>query len=159
VVRIFSLIRKEIPSVLLMVGDGPEWHHAHRVAHELGVQDKVLFLGQQEKVVELLSVSDLLLLPSLQESFGLVALEAMACEVPVIASLTGGLPEVVVNGETGYLFPPDRLDDMAEKAVTLLGDPDLYRRLAAAGRQRAVKLFHHERIVPEYEEYYREVLA
>lgn len=159
VVRIFHLVRQEIPSVLLMVGDGPEWHHAYRVAHELGVEGKVLFLGQQERVVELLSVSDLMLLPSLQESFGLVALEAMACEVPVIASLTGGLPEVVADGETGYLLPPDRLKEMAEKAVAVLSDPSLYSRLAAAGRQRAVELFHHEKIVPEYEEYYREVLA
>ena len=119
-------IRKRVPARLLLVGDGPDLRAANRLARELGIWNLVDAVGAQEEVLPLLSISDLFLLPSAQESFGLAALEAMACEVPVIASRVGGLPEVIEDGVTGFLHPPDALDEMAESGVNLLTDPDLH---------------------------------
>ena len=107
-------------------------------------------IGETQDVVGLLSISDLFLLPSLQESFGLSALEAMACGVPVVASNVGGLPEVVVDGVTGFLHPPSDVERMAESAIRILSDPALHARLAAAGQQLAVERFSADRIVPQY---------
>src|SRR5262249_11258389 len=112
VVEIFARVRRERPARLLMVGDGPDLDAAVRTAKGLGVSDDVTFLGEQDVVVPLLSVSDVFLLPSMQESFGLAALEAMACEVAVVASRVGGLPEVIEDGVTGFLYDPHDLDGM-----------------------------------------------
>jgi N-acetyl-alpha-D-glucosaminyl L-malate synthase BshA len=158
VVDIFARIAHEVPSRLLMVGDGPELGEATQRAKALGVADQVHFLGEQDQVLPLLSISDVFLLPSSQESFGLAALEAMACEVPVIASRVGGLPEVIDHGISGFLHPPQDLDGMARSAVLLLTDPSLRRGIVAAARRTVHERFCDEEIVPVYEAYYEEVI-
>jgi N-acetyl-alpha-D-glucosaminyl L-malate synthase BshA len=151
VLRIFDRIRRAVPSRLLLVGDGPEVGTAHRLSRQLGITELLHVVGAQEEVVPLLSISDLFLLPSAQESFGLAALEAMACQVPVVASRVGGLPEVIEHGITGYLHPPDALDDMAASAVMLLTDEQQHRAVATAACQRVRVHFCVERVVPMYE--------
>ena len=158
VVRIFDAIRKRVPARLLLVGDGPDLRAANRLARDLGIWNLVDAVGAQEEVLPLLSISDLFLLPSAQESFGLAALEAMACEVPVIASRVGGLPEVIEEGVTGFLHPPDALDEMAESGVNLLTDPDLHARIAAAACRRVRHHFCVERVVPMYERCYADAV-
>lgn len=158
VVDVFDRVRRRIPARLLLVGDGPELATAHRLVRERNLSPLVDALGAQEEVVPLLSASDLFLLPSSQESFGLAALEAMACEVPVIASRVGGVPEVVEDGVTGLLHPPDATDEMAESAIALLTDPARYWAFAQAARRRVVERFSTDRIVPLYEECYRRAL-
>jgi N-acetyl-alpha-D-glucosaminyl L-malate synthase BshA len=158
VMQVFDRIRQRVPARLLLVGDGPETGTAHRLARELGIAGLVHELGAQEEIVPLLSVSDLLLLPSAQESFGLAALEAMACEVPVVASNVGGLPEVIDHGVTGFLHPLDALDDMAASAVRLLTDERLHRDISAAACRRVNEHFSVERVVPMYETCYESVL-
>jgi N-acetyl-alpha-D-glucosaminyl L-malate synthase BshA len=142
-----------------MVGDGPELGEATRLAQTLGVAADVEFLGEQEEILPLLSASDVFLLPSAQESFGLAALEAMACEVPVVASRVGGLPEVIDHGVSGFLHAPTDLDGMAESALRLLTDAELHRRAAEAGRRTAHERFCDVNIVPMYETYYEEILS
>jgi N-acetyl-alpha-D-glucosaminyl L-malate synthase BshA len=159
VVEVFARICREIPAQLLLVGDGPDLVEALQRSRAVGVGDAVHFLGEQDQVLPLLSVSDVFLLPSAQESFGLAALEAMACEVPVVASRVGGLPEVIAHGENGFLHPPDDLDAMARSALTLLTDPQLHRRLGTAARRTVHERFCDVKIVPIYEAYYEEVLA
>jgi glycosyltransferase involved in cell wall biosynthesis len=129
-----------------------------RMVHERGLACDVEALGEQDQVVPLLSVSDLFLLPSAQESFGLAALEAMACQVPVVASRVGGLPEVVEDGVSGYLCEPEDVDGMAKAAVTLLTDPQMHARFAKAGLDRVRQHFCAGRVVPQYEAYYQEVI-
>jgi L-malate glycosyltransferase len=158
VMGVFNRIRQEVPSRLLLVGDGPELGTAYRLAREFGIAPLVHSLGAQEEVVPLLSISDLFLLPSAQESFGLAALEAMACEVPVVASRVGGLPEVIEHGVTGFLHPPDALDEMAESGVMLLRDQALHRAIAQAAYARVRTDFCAEKIVPMYEECYESVM-
>lgn len=158
VVDIFAAVNKEVPARLLMVGDGPEGPAVHRYISSRGLADRVNFLGKQERVVELLSISDLCLLPSEKESFGLVALEAMACGVPVIASLTGGLPEVVRDGETGFLLPVGNVEAMACKAVQILTDFSLWSRMSEKCVSHALENFHIDRIVAEYEKLYADVI-
>jgi len=158
-VEVFRRIHAVVPSRLLMVGDGPDLAEAAEQAKAAGLGDAVRFLGDQEQVVPLLSASDLFLMPSAQESFGLAALEAMACEVPVVASSVGGVPELVEDGVTGILCPPDNLAAMADASIRLLTDDALHRRMAQASRKRAVERFTDTRIVPMYEDYYDEVLA
>jgi N-acetyl-alpha-D-glucosaminyl L-malate synthase BshA len=159
VIEIFARVRSKVPARLLMVGDGPDLAEASQLARTLGVADDVDFLGEQEQVVPLLSLADVFLLPSVQESFGLAALEAMACEVPVVASNVGGLPEVIENGVSGFLHPPGDLDAMAQSTVRLLTDAALHRRTAEAGRASAKRRFCDDKIVPLYETYYEEALA
>ena len=159
VVKIFRQIRDKVRAKLLLVGDGPDLSTACRLARELGLAGEFEALGEQEQVVSLLSVADLCLLPSAQEGFGLVALEAMASEVPVVASRVGGLPEFIEHGVTGFLHPPDDLHSMAESSLALLTDPDLHRRVAAAARRTVRKSFCADAIVPQYEAYYAEVLS
>lgn len=158
VVEIFAKINQEVPSHLLFVGDGPELMTIEKQAKDLGLKDRVHFLGKQERIVELLSIADLFLLPSEKESFGLVALEAMACCVPVIASAVGGLPELVEDGVCGYLSPVGDVDKMAKDSIKLLSDSKLHKKTAAAARKRAIDLFHCNQIVSQYEDYYNKFL-
>jgi N-acetyl-alpha-D-glucosaminyl L-malate synthase BshA len=159
VVEVFARIRREHPARLLMVGDGPDLVQAIGLARTLGVEDDVQFLGEQDQLVALLSASDVFLLPSSQESFGLAALEAMACEVPVVASDAGGLPELIEHGVSGYLHPLDDLEGMAQSALRLVTDERQHHRIAEAARRTAHERFCDVRIVPMYETYYDEVLA
>jgi N-acetyl-alpha-D-glucosaminyl L-malate synthase BshA len=157
VVKVFAKVREHIPSKLLLVGDGPERQNTEMLCRELGICDGLNFLGKQEQIEEILSVSDLFLLPSETESFGLAALEAMACEVPVLSSNAGGIPEVNIDGETGYLCPVGDVDLMAQKAIELLGDETKLRLFKQQAKQRA-ELFDINRIVPMYEHLYRNLL-
>ena len=159
VIAVFDRIRRRVPSKLLLVGDGPDLDRAGRLVRELGLTDAVVQLGEQEQVVPLLSVADLFLLPSAQESFGLAALEAMACQVPVVASRVGGLPEVIENGATGFLHDPDDVEGMAASGVALLTDARHHRAVAAAGLAAVRRKFCVDAIVPKYEAFYAEVLA
>jgi N-acetyl-alpha-D-glucosaminyl L-malate synthase BshA len=159
VVEVFARIRREVPSTLVLVGSGPELAGGLALARELGVADDVKAVGDQGDVRRFLSAADLFLLPSATESFGLAALEAMACEVPVIASRVGGLPEVVEDGVSGYLCDADDLDGMAAHAVALLSDPDLHQRIGEGGRQVVRGRYCSDRVVPEYEGFYEEVIG
>ena len=159
VIDVFDRIRRRVPSRLLLVGDGPDLDRAVRRARDLGLGDAVVPLGEQEQVVPLLSVADLFLLPSAQESFGLAALEAMACRVPVVASRVGGLPEVIEHGVTGFLHEPDDLDGMAASGAALLTDRQLHRAIEATGLAAVQQRFCVNAIVPRYEAFYAEVLA
>ena len=154
VMAIFDRIRRRVPARLLLVGDGPELGTAYRMARELGLSRLMHAVGAQEEVLPLLSIADVFLLPSAQESFGLAALEAMACEVPVVASKVGGIPEVIEDGVSGFLHPPEAIDAMAESAITLLSDGALHRRMAQAACRRVREEFCAERVVPMYEECY-----
>jgi N-acetyl-alpha-D-glucosaminyl L-malate synthase BshA len=157
VVDVFQRVRKEVRAKLIFVGEGPELNKAMRMVHERGLACDVEALGEQDQVVPLLSVSDLFLLPSAQESFGLAALEAMACGVPVVASCVGGLPEVVEDGVSGFLRAPDDMEGMAGAALALLADPALHEQFARAGLERVRKHFCAKRVVPQYEAYYQEI--
>ncbi len=158
-VRVFAKVRELIPSKLILIGDGPERMFIKQLVRDLKLNDDVLFLGEQDYLEPLFFCADVFLLPSEQESFGLSALEAMACGVPVIASDVGGLPEVITHGETGYLFPVGEIAPMAQKAVELLRDPALFERIKTQGRDRAVGVFPASKIIPQYEAFYREVLG
>ncbi|MBX6352851.1 MAG: N-acetyl-alpha-D-glucosaminyl L-malate synthase BshA [Thermoflavifilum sp.] len=159
VLDVFREVANHLPAKLLMVGEGPEWPRARRLAMEMGLADQVLFLGKQDEVAELMAAADLFLLPSERESFGLVALEAMASGVPVIASRAGGIPEVVEDGVTGFLADVGATTQMADAAVRLLTDEALYRRMSEAARERAVLQFHVEDKVAEYERVYEQAVA
>ena len=159
VMRVFARIARRVPSRLVLVGDGPELGTAYRLGHELGISSLVDAVGEQEAVIPLLSIADVFLLPSSQESFGLAALEAMACEVPVVASRVGGLPEVIEDGITGFLHPPEDVEGMAESAVRVLTDRSLSRKIGLAASQLVGERFCSERIVPMYEDYYQQVVA
>lgn len=156
VVRIFNNIVKEIPAKLLMIGDGPERDNAENLCRDLRISDDVRFLGKLEAVEEVLSVADLFLMPSEKESFGLAALEAMACEVPVISTNTGGLPELNVQGGTGFLSAVGDIEDMTRKALLVL-DPSNLPRFKENALKRA-KEFDISRILPLYESYYEYVM-
>lgn len=158
VVEVFHRLRERGLNIkLLLVGDGPDRAQAQRLAVELGVADDTRFLGKQDPVEEILSIADVFMIPSGSETFGLAALEAMACEVPVVASDVGGLPELVVDGDTGFLCPLGDIDAFAERAYALLTDEALHTRMAQAGRARAVDVFDTEHIIPLYEAYYDSV--
>ena len=159
VVEIFRRVRQRVRARLLLVGDGPDLSAACRLAREAGLGADVEPLGEQELVVPILSVADLFLLPSAQESFGLAALEAMACHVPVVASGVGGLPEVIDHGVNGFLHPPDDLAAMAESAVSLLTDDEQHERVASLGWRTVQERFCADEVVPRYEAFYQEVLA
>jgi N-acetyl-alpha-D-glucosaminyl L-malate synthase BshA len=158
VIDVFSRITAAVPARLLLVGDGPDLNKAIDRAEQLGIAARVEALGEQDQVVPLLSVSDLFLLPSQQESFGLAALEAMACGVPVVASSVGGLSEVIDHGRTGFLHDVDDLDGMAASGVHVLTDPALHAAVAASGRRTVKERFCADLIVPRYETFYTELL-
>lgn len=153
------VLQKGINTRLIMVGDGSERTNAEHRARCLGVHDKCSFVGKQPKIVDYLSAADVLLLPSEQESFGLAALEAMACEVPVIASRVGGVPEVVTDGETGFLSEVGDLEKMANDAARLLSDAELRREMGKRARESAVARYRTEIVIPQYIEFYERVLA
>ena len=157
VVRVFAGVRKAMKATLVLVGDGPEHDAAQREAAKLGVKKDVRFVGRVDDVADVLRGADLFLLPSETESFGLAALEAMAFGVPVIASRTGGLPEVVEDGVSGFLAPVGDVAGMTERAIDLLTNPDRYGPMQAAAVARAAE-FSADRIVPRYERLYEEVL-
>ena len=160
VIDVFAGVRSRVQDVRLrLVGDGPELPRALARAQQLGVADAVETTGVVDDVAPLLLRSDLLLLPSEIESFGLVALEAMASGLPVVASRTGGLPEVVPDGEAGYLIDPTDTDGMVSAASRVLSDGGLRDRLGAAGRDHAIRHFSSERIVPLFEALYRRMLG
>jgi len=156
VVKIFHNVRKKIKAKLLLVGDGPERNHIESLCRELDTGDDVRFLGKLEAVEEVLSVADLFLMPSEKESFGLAALEAMACEVPVISSNTGGLPELMVDGKTGFMSDVGDVEEMSKKALYILDDKNL-PSFKAHALKRAQE-FDVENILPLYEKYYMEVV-
>lgn len=158
VIQIFYRVQQQIPAQLLLVGDGPDRSMAQELVRDLDIQDKVHFLGKQDCVVGLLSISDLMLLPSDKESFGLAALEAMACEVPVIATNTGGLPEVVIDHQTGLLSPIGDVAKMSNDALTILTNPDWHQRLKKAAREHAVNMFNEETMISQYETLYQRLL-
>ncbi len=163
VVRVFHRLHEEArsggPGVkLLLVGDGPDRTACETLARELGVYSDVRFLGKQEPIEEILSVADVFLIPSGSETFGLAALEAMACGVPVVSSDIGGLPELNVDGETGFLCPLADIDCLADATRRILRDDALHEQMSVAARRRAVDEFDIERIVPQYEAFYQQMI-
>jgi N-acetyl-alpha-D-glucosaminyl L-malate synthase BshA len=161
VVRIFSMVHQEMPVKLILVGEDCEslpMRKVREVGQELEVDEHIICLGQQGNIEHLLPIADLFLLPSEQESFGLAALEAMSCGVPVIATNIGGIPEVVVEGETGYLSGVGDVEDMAQNAIRLLTEPELLERFQQQARNRVVSFFDSHQIIPLYERYYQQIL-
>jgi N-acetyl-alpha-D-glucosaminyl L-malate synthase BshA len=158
VVRTFALLRKKMPARLLMVGDGPEVPAARSLAKELGVLSDTSFLGNQHAVENILAASDLFILPSAHESFGLSALEAMSCGLPVLATEIGGLREVVTPGVDGWLCKVGDCECMARRAAELFSDADKLRAFGQAARRKAVEKFGAEKIVPLYEAVYERIL-
>ena len=159
VIKVFARVSEKLDARLVLVGDGPDAGQARQLAEDLGVIDRVTFTGVLDGVADLLRAADLLLLPSQTESFGLVALEAMASGVPVVASDVGGLPEVVEHGVSGFLAPMGDVTKMAEYAIQLLSDCDLHRAFSTAACKRAVEHFDYHDIVPQYEAVYKRVLG
>jgi L-malate glycosyltransferase len=159
VIRIFKQVHDKIPSRLILVGDGPDRSSCEMLVRELGLHKQVKFLGKQLELVPILSAADLFLMPSQSESFGLSALEAMACEVPVISSSVGGLPELQVHGETGYIAEIGDVDRMARYAIELLTNDAKHKLFAQSARRRAVESFDVHKIVNQYEAHYEQCLA
>jgi len=157
VIMIFKEVHDKVPSKLLMIGDGPERYNAERLSREIGLCDEVRFLGKQDAIEELLAICDLFIIPSESESFGLAALEAMACEVPVISSNSGGLPEVNIHGVTGFTSDPGNVKEMAHYAVQLLQDDAMLQQFRENALKQAQRFDLHN-ILPDYEAYYEEVL-
>ena len=157
--RILEEVRKHTPAHLLMVGDGPERGAAEHLARELKLSPHVSFLGKQNHVERLIPLAHVLLMPSEMESFGLVALEAMACGVATVATRVGGVPELISNGENGFMEAVGDIPAQAKRVVELLTDQALHQRITAAGRARAMNEFSTEKIIPQYEKYYEDVLS
>lgn len=158
VIRTFAAICERKPSRLLLVGDGPDLEGALALASELGVAGRIISLGERRNVQDFFAIADLFLFPSEAESFGLAAAEAMACEVPVIGADAGGLSEVAVDGETGYLCEIGDCTGMADAALSLLSDESRLREMGAAGRRRVIEHFSPELIIPQYERLYESML-
>jgi len=158
VVKAFHYLAKKVPAKLLLVGDGPEMRNVTKLVDDLQIKDKVLFLGKQENLEELYSISDLMLLLSEKESFGLVALEAMACGVPCIGTNIGGIPEVIVDGKTGFICELGNIEEIGEKGAQLLADGKLQGEFAFQSTQRVKENFRAELIVNQYEQIYERLL-
>lgn len=158
VVEIFDRVQRQIPSRLLLMGDGPDRSRAEWLVNQKGLRKKVEFMGKVDHVNEKLSLGDLMLLPSEMESFGLAALEAMACEVPAVATAVGGVPELIEHGRTGFLAPVGDVDAMAKYAIEALSDEKLLREMGAMARWEAQSRFCSTKIIPEYESFYERVL-
>lgn len=159
VIRAFDLVQKEVKSKLLLVGDGPELTTACKLMNELGLDDKVLLLGKQENLAELYSISDLKLLLSEKESFGLVLIEAMACGVPTIGTNVGGIPEVIEDGVDGYICELGDIKDIANKAINVLSNFELHKKLSNQAINSVQQKFNSERIVNNYEDLYYSILS
>jgi len=159
VVKIFARVARELPAQLVLIGDGPDRSAAEWLAHDLGIQARVHFLGKQERVNEILPLADILLMPSELESFGLAALEAMACKVPSVATRVGGVPELIDDGETGLLYNVGDVEGMATGVLSLLNDPARLSAMREAGRRTAQKRFCASLVVPQYVRYYEKVLG
>ena len=157
VVKVFEKVREKIPSKLILVGDGPERFQVEQLCRQLGVCDDVRFLGKQEPVEEILSICDLFLLPSESESFGLAALEAMACHLPVVSTKAGGIPELNINGVTGFLSDVGDVDDMANHAIYILQNESRLLEFKKNAHDQAKK-FDINRIMPLYENYYHKII-
>jgi N-acetyl-alpha-D-glucosaminyl L-malate synthase BshA len=157
-VRILTEVRRSVPAHLLMVGDGPERGPAEHLARELKMDRHVSFLGKQNHVERIIPLAHVLLMPSDLEAFGLVALEAMACGVVPVATRVGGVPELITDGEDGFLEKVGDTEAQAARVVSLLTDDDLQYRMAKTGRWNAAEKFCPDKIIPKYEQYYREVL-
>ena len=158
-IEIFDRVHKQMPAKLLLIGDGPDRSRAEWLAVQKGIHNDVIFLGKQDQVQEKLGLADVLLLPSELESFGLAALEGMACEVVPIATRVGGIPEVIEHGKSGFLAEVGDVDTMARYAIELLGDESRLRTMAKACRAVAQARFCASKIIPQYEDFYRRVLA
>jgi N-acetyl-alpha-D-glucosaminyl L-malate synthase BshA len=159
VVDIFARIAKKIPARLMLIGDGPDRSEAEWLVHRHGLQSRVHFLGKQDSVYELLPLADLMLMPSELESFGLAALEAMACNVPTISTNVGGIPELIDDGLTGLLFEVGATEEMAAAALSLFADQDRLTAMSVAGREVARERYCTTRIIPLYEQYYERIVA
>jgi N-acetyl-alpha-D-glucosaminyl L-malate synthase BshA len=157
IIEIFCRIRKEINSKLILVGDGPELAYAKEITHKLNLCDKIFFLGRKDNVVPLLNSSNLYLLPSKSESFGVSALEALSCSVPVVGTNVGGLKEVVKHGICGYLYDPDDIESLTDASINILSNPDLMEKMSYEARKTALK-FDTKIIVPQYIEYYKKII-
>ncbi len=156
--KIFAKVIEEVPAKLVLVGDGPDRSECERLCRQLNLCDNVRFLGKQDGLVEILNASDIFLIPSQSESFGLAALEAMACGLPVISSSVGGLPELVRHNETGYIAEIGDIDRMAKYTVDLLTNDRKYKLFSNNARERTVSLFDKKIVIPQYEEYYKKFL-
>ena len=159
VVKVFAQVAREIPARLMLIGDGPDRSLAEHLARQYKVQDRIHFLGKQDNVSELLPLADLMIMPSEMESFGLAALEAMACSVPTIGTRVGGVPELIEDGVNGCLFSVGDIDGMSSAAISLLNDQPRLAAMAVAARKTAQDHFCASRIIPLYEQYYERVAA
>ncbi|HXH70672.1 MAG TPA: glycosyltransferase, partial [Pyrinomonadaceae bacterium] len=154
-----KVLQKDVKTRLIMVGDGPERSAVHHRARQLNVLEQTEFVGKQAKIADYLAVADVFLLPSEEESFGLAALEAQACEVPVVATRVGGLPEVISDGESGFLSDIGDTEKMSDDAMKLLTDNDLHRAFGARGRELAIARYSSELVIPQYIKFYEKVLG
>ncbi len=159
VIKIFNKVHKEIPSKLVLVGDGPDRAECDKLAKEFKINNDIIFLGKQEALVEILNAADVFIIPSQSESFGLSALEAMSCGLPVVSSSVGGLPELIRHNETGYIAEIGDVDRMARYVIELLTNDRKYELFSKNSRERAVTCFDKNIIVPQYEEYYKEIIG
>ncbi len=159
VVHVFNKLKDQVPSKLLLIGDGPERHNTEQLCRDLNLCEDIRFLGKQESFVPMLQLSHLFLLPSESESFGLAALEAMSCGVPVIASNAHGLPEVVTQGQTGFLSDVGDVQEMAQNSIKLLKDEALHQKFSLACREKALEKYKLSTLIDQYEEYYYKILT
>jgi N-acetyl-alpha-D-glucosaminyl L-malate synthase BshA len=159
VVKVFAQVTREVPAQLILVGDGPDRSAAEWLAHDLKINERVHFLGKQESVNELLPLADLMIMPSTLESFGLAALESMACKVPAIATRVGGVPELIDHGVTGLLYEVGNVDEMAAGAIALLKDRIRFEAMRDAARKDAQKRFCASLVIPKYVAYYERILS
>ncbi len=159
VIQTFARIARQIPARLALIGDGPDRSTAEWLAHSLNIHDRIHFLGKQDRVHDLLPLADLLLMPSENESFGLAALEAMACQTPAIATRVGGVPELITDGHDGLLFAIGDVDAMADSAIALLRDPERHAAMRCAARKTAQDRFCSTRIIPRYVDFYRSLIG
>jgi N-acetyl-alpha-D-glucosaminyl L-malate synthase BshA len=158
-IKILELVNRKIPTKLILVGDGPERSECERFSHELNLQENVIFLGKQDGIEKILTCGDIFLLPSQSESFGLAALEAMACGLPIISSNVGGLPELNIHNETGFITEVGEIKEMANYTIDLLQNKNRYDLFSKNARNRAVNNFDINLIIPQYENYYKKILA
>ncbi len=158
-IKILSIVNKEIPTKLILVGDGPDRFDCERLARELNLQNDVIFLGKQDGLEEILTCADIFLMPSQSESFGLAALEAMSCGLPVVSSSVGGLPELNMHNKTGFIAEFGDVERMAKYTLSLLLNNRKYKIFAKNSRARAVESFDIKKIIPQYEKYYEKVLS